>query len=106
MLLHKTRPVEHKASIGHIDSSSNDFVPTHSAHVPSPATGARAVGALAVGALAIGAIAFGALAIGRLVIGRARIRRLKIDELVVGRLHVTDSVETPSTPRTESDKAT
>jgi len=102
MLLHKKRPVEHKPDIGQLGSISNDLVPTH---VRAPTTGARAVGALAVGALAVGAFAIGALAIGRLVIGRARIRRLEIDELVVGRLHVTDAVETPSTPRTESDKA-
>ena len=101
MPLHKTRPVEHKPSIGHLDSSSNDLMSTHA---QAPTTGARSVGALAVGALAIGALAIGALAIGRLVIGRARIRRLEIDELVVGRLHVTDTLETPSTPRTESDK--
>ena len=102
MLLHKTRPVEHKPSIGQRESISNDLMP---AHVRAPTTNARAVGALAVGALAIGALAIGALAIGRLVIGRARIRRLEIDELVVGRLRVTNPVETPSTPRTESDKA-
>lgn len=60
--------------------------------------GAEAVGALAWGALAVGALAIGALAIGRLVIGRSRIRRLEIDELVVMRLHVTESVTTPSRP--------
>ena len=102
MLLHKTRPVEHKACKGHIDSTSNDSVPTR---VRAPKTGARRLGALAVGALAIGAVAFGALAIGRLVIGRARIRRLDIDELVVGRFQINDALETPSTPRTESDTA-
>jgi len=101
MLLHKRRPVKHKPSIDQLELISNDLMPTH---VRAPKTGARAVGALAVGALAIGAFAIGALAIGRLVIGRARIRRLEIDELVVGRLHVTDTEETPSTPRTESDK--
>ena len=101
MLLHKTRPVEHKPSIGHLNSSSNDLMPNHAR---SPTTGARSMGALALGALAIGALAIGVLAIRRLVIGRARIRRLEIDELVVGRLHVTDTVETPRSPRTESDK--
>ena len=101
MLLHKTRPVEHKPRNGQLESISNELMPTH---VRAPTTGARAVGALAVGALAIGALAIGALAIGRLVVGRARIRRLEIDELVVGRLRVTDQVETPSTPQTESDK--
>ena len=102
MVLHKTRPVEHKPSIGQLEPISNDLMPTH---VRASTTGARAVGALAVGALAIGALAIGVLAIGRLVIGRARVRRLEIDELVVGRLHVTDKLETLSTPRTESDKA-
>jgi len=101
MLLNKTRPVEHKPSIGHLNSSSNDLMPIH---VRAPTTGARKVGALAVGALAIGALAIGVLAIGRLVIGRARIRRLEIDELVVGRRRVTDTLETPNT-RTESEKA-
>ena len=99
MVLHKTRPVEHKPSIGQLEPISNDLMPTH---VRASTTGARAVGALA---LAIGALAIGVLAIGRLVIGRARVRRLEIDELVVGRLHVTDTLETPSTPRSESDKA-
>jgi len=102
MRLHKARPVEHKPSIGRLESTSNELQPTQ---VRAPTTGARAVGALAVGALAVGALAIGALAIGRLVIGRARIRRLEIDELEVGRLHVKDSIETPTTPRTESDKA-
>lgn len=100
MVLHKKRPATPKPGIGQSESVSNDSTPTH---VRGPATGARAVGAAAVGALAVGALAIGALAIGRLVIGRARIRRLEIDELVVRRLHVTDSIETPSTPRTESD---
>jgi deazaflavin-dependent oxidoreductase (nitroreductase family) len=67
--------------------------------------GSLAVGALAVGALAVGALAVGAVTIGRLVIGRSRIRRLEIDELVVGRLHVTDSLTTPSTPAVEKDPA-
>jgi hypothetical protein len=102
MLLYRKRPVEHKPGIGQHESTSNDLMPTH---VRAPTTGAWAVGALAVGALAIGALAIGALAIGRLVIGRARIRRLEIDELEVGRLHVSDTLETPSTPRTESDKS-
>lgn len=102
MPLHKKRPVEHKPGIGRPESLSNDVMPPH---VRARTTGASAVGALAVGALAIGALAIGALAIGRLVIGRARIRRLEIDELVVGRHHVTDPAETPSPPRTESDKA-
>ena len=101
MLLHKARPVEHKPRIGQHESISGDLMPTH---VRASTTGARAVGALAIGALAIGALTIGVLAIGRLVIGRARIRRLEIDEIVVGRLHVTDTLETPSTPRTESDK--
>jgi hypothetical protein len=33
-----------------------------------------------------------------LVIGRSRIRRVEIDELVVTRLHITESVTTPSGP--------
>ena len=102
MVLNKTRPVEHKASNGYLDPSSSDLQLTH---VRAPRTSAGKVGALAVGALAIGALAIGVLAIGRLVVGRARIRRLEIDELVVDRLHVTDKLETPSAPRTESDKA-
>jgi len=102
MLPHGTRSADPKASIGHIDSSSNDLVP---AHARAPRTGAGKLGALAVGALAIGAVAFGVIAIGRLVIGHARIRRLDIDELVVGRLHVSDTLETPNTPRTEGDQA-
>lgn len=102
MLLHKKRPVEHRPRIGQLESSSNNLTPTH---VRAPTAGARAVGAMAVGALAVGALAIGALAIGRLVIGRTRIRRLEIDELVVRRLHVTESVEAPSTPPTESDNA-
>jgi len=102
MLPHKTRPAKPKPNIGQFESISNGLVPTQDR---APATGAGAVGAWAVGVLAVGALAVGALAIGRLVIGRARIRRLEIDELVVGRLQVTDSVETPGTPRTGSDKA-
>ena len=100
MFRYRKRPTHHKASIGQLESISNDLTPIHARGTTS---GARAVGAVAVGALAMGALALGALAIGRLVIGRARIRRLEIDELVVGRLHVTDSVETPNTPRAESD---
>ena len=96
MLLHRTRPVEHKSNVSQIESMSNDLAPSN-VHIPK--VGARAVGALAVGTLAIGALAIGAVAIGRLVIGRARIRRLEIDELVVGRLHVTDTLEMPSTSR-------
>lgn len=95
MFLHKARPVEHKPSNGRMDLNPNS-------HVRSAKTDARTVGVLAAGALAIGALAIGAFAIGRLVIGRARIRRLDIDKLVVGRLHVTDSVEMSST---KSDKS-
>lgn len=102
MLRRKKRPAKHRRSVGRLQSVSNALTPIH---VRRPTTGARAVGSVAIGALAIGALAIGALAIGRLVIGRARIRRLEIDELVVHRLDVTDSVETPSTPRTESDNA-
>ena len=102
MLLHRTKPVGHKSNFGPIKSTSNDLAPTN---VQMSKVGALTVGVLAVGALSIGALAIGALAIGRLVISRARIRRLEIDDLVVGRLHVTDTLETPSTPRTESDKA-
>ena len=102
MLLHKKRPAKHKPNIGQLESVSNDLTPTR---VRAPTAGGRTVGAVAVGALAIGALTIGALAIGRLVIGRTRIRRLEIDELVVGRLHVTDSIETPSTPRSEGDNA-
>lgn len=102
MVLHKKRSVEHRPSVGRHESISNDSTPTQ---VQARTADARAVGAAAVGALAIGALAIGALAIGRLVIGRARIRRLGIDELVVGTLRVTDSLETPSTPRTEPDNA-
>lgn len=102
MFLHKKRPVEYQASIGHDETISNDLVP---AEVRTSTTAAGAVGALAVGALAIGAVAFGVLAIGRLAIGRARIRRLEIDELVVGKLYVSDTLETPGAPRAESDKA-
>jgi len=102
MFLRKKRPAEHHSSVGQLESVSNASMPTH---VRASRAGAWAVGAVAVGALAMGALAIGALAIGRLVIGRARIRRLEIDELVVGRLQVTDSVETPSTPPTERDNA-
>jgi len=102
MLLRKNRPVEHQPGVGQLGSVANALMP---AHVRASSAGAWAVGAVAAGALAMGALAIGALAIGRLVIGRARVRRLEIDELVVGRLQVTDSVETPSTPRTERDNA-
>jgi len=80
----------------------NDNVP---AQIRGLKIGAQAVGALAVGALAIGALAIGAVTIGRLVIGRSRIGRLEIDELVVARLHVTDSLTTPSTPAVGKDPA-
>lgn len=70
--------------------------------VPALATGAQALGALAVGAIALGALAIGALAIGRLAIGRARIRRVEIDELVVRKLRVTDELQVPSQPDSES----
>jgi len=102
MLLRKKRPAEHKPGGGQLESVANESMPTP---IRAARAGAWAVGAVAAGALAMGALAIGALAIGRLVIGRARIRRLEIDELVVGRLHVPDSVETPSTPRTERDDA-
>jgi len=102
MLLRKKRPVEHQPGVGQLGSVANAPMPTP---VRASTTGARALGAVAAGALAIGAFAIGALAIGRLVIGRARVRRLQIDELVVGRLRVTDSLETPSSPRTERDNA-
>jgi deazaflavin-dependent oxidoreductase (nitroreductase family) len=80
---------------------SNDRISTR---IQSLKIGAQAVGALAGGALAMGALAIGALAIGRLVIGRSRIQRLVIDELVVGRLHVTDSLTTPSPPELENER--
>ena len=103
MLLCKNTPIEHQPDTGQLDSASNDLVPTH---VRTLTIGAQAVGALAAGALAIGALAIGALAIGRLVIGRSRIKRLEIEELVVGslrgrELHITDTLQTPSTPLTE-----
>jgi len=102
MLLRKKSPVEHQPRVGQLESVANKSMPTP---VRASRAGAWAVGAVAAGALAMGALAIGALAIGRLVIGRARIRRIEIDELVVGRLRVTDSVETPSSPRTERDNA-
>ena len=102
MVLHKKRSIKRQPSVSQLESASNDLVSTR---VQARTAGAQGLAALAVGALAIGALAVGALAIGRLVIGRARIRRLRIDELVVGKLRVTDSVETPGTSRTESDSA-
>ena len=101
MLLKRTRPLEHTSNVSQIESMSRDLAPPN---VHTPRVGVRGAGALAVGALAIGALAIGAVAIGRLVIGRARIRRLEIDELGVGRLRVTDTLETPSASRTQSDK--
>jgi hypothetical protein len=62
----------------------------------------KAFGALALGAIAIGAVAIGALAIGRLAIGRARIRRLEIDQLVVRQLRVTEQLQAPPKPDSES----
>jgi hypothetical protein len=80
----------------------NPGPPARASDEPAPAqqaaTGAQALGAIAMGALAIGALALGALAIGRLVIGRARVHRLEIDDLVVGRLRITESLETPNAP--------
>ena len=68
-----------------------------------PVSGASlGLGALALGALAIGAVAIGAVAIGRLAIGRARVHRLEIDELVVRNLRVTEALETPPKPGSES----
>lgn len=66
------------------------------------ASASRALGALALGAVALGALAIGAVAVGRLAIGRARIRRLEIDELVVRQLRVTEELEIPSKPGSES----
>jgi len=57
----------------------------------------------ASGAQALGALAIGALAIGRLAIGRARIRRLEIDELVVRKLRITEELQAPSQPHSESE---
>ncbi len=68
--------------------------------------GALSVGALAVGAFALGALAIGALAIGRLVIGRSRIRHLEIEELIVGRLRVSEALETPGPPSGGSARPT
>jgi deazaflavin-dependent oxidoreductase (nitroreductase family) len=82
----------------------NDGTPAPT-HIHALRIGAQAVGALAIGALAVGALAVGALTIGRLVIGRSRIRRLEIDELVVGRLHVRETLTTPSTPAIEDNAA-
>ena len=76
-----------------------DYVPHGtSRQLRSISVGSPVVGALAVGAVAIGALAIGALAIGRLTIGRSRIR-LEIDELVVGKLRVTDVLQTPTMAR-------
>lgn len=77
---------------------SNKRVPTRG----TVESGAHAIGVLALGALAIGAVAIGALAIGRVVIGRSRIRRLEIDEPVVARLHITESLNAPSTSADEN----
>lgn len=40
------------------------------------------------------------------MIGRSRIRRVEIDELVVTRLHVTESVTTPSGPPVDNRETT
>jgi hypothetical protein len=71
--------------------------------VPALAVGAQALGALALGAIAVGALAVGALAIGRLTIGRARMRHVEIDELVVRKLRVTDELQVPSQPHSETE---
>jgi hypothetical protein len=94
MLLRKAKPVANGSNIDQVESTANDLAP---ANVRMPRRGARVLGAVAVAAMATGALAIGAIAIGRLLITRARIRRLEIDDLVVGRLHVTDTLKTPST---------
>jgi hypothetical protein len=85
-----------------IERIANDKAPTS---IHALRIGAQAVGAVVLGTLAVGALAIGALAIGRLVIGRSRIRRLEIDELVVKRLHVTESITTPSRPLVDNTGA-
>jgi deazaflavin-dependent oxidoreductase (nitroreductase family) len=95
--------VRHRPVANEIKPMANNEAPTR---IHALWIGAQAVGALAWGALAVGALAVGALAIGRLVIGRSRIPRLEIDELVVKRLHVTESVATPSGPPVDNLGAT
>lgn len=99
MLLSQHTPIDARLNTPPFSGSP---IEAQSRHLRRMSVGSQVIGALAVGAVAIGAIAIGALAIGRLTIGRSRIRRLEIDELVVGKLRVTDVLETPSEPKPDS----